>query len=55
MNFYAFDSFKGLPDLRTWGCGDNLKDNKKYIPFSLKTTEKTFDKLIKKIFLEEKS
>jgi O-methyltransferase len=48
MNFYAFDSFKGLPDLRTYNGGDNLKDNKNYIPFSLKTTEKNFDKLIKK-------
>lgn len=48
MNFYAFDSFKGLPNLRTYDGGDNLKDNKKYIPFSLKTTEKIFDKLIKK-------
>jgi hypothetical protein len=48
MDFYAFDSFKGLPDLRATDDGDNLKDNKNYIPFSLKTTEKIFDELIKK-------
>lgn len=48
MNFYALDSFRGLPDLKTYGNGDNIKENKKYIPFSLKTTEKDFDKIIKK-------
>jgi hypothetical protein len=51
MNFYAFDSFKGLPDLRTYGEGknkNNLKENFNYIPFSLKTESKIFDKLIKK-------
>ena len=47
MNFYAFDSFNGLPDLSKYG-GDNLKDNKNYIAGTLKTTEKNFDNLIKK-------
>ena len=28
MNFYAFDSFKVLPDLRTYDGADNSKDNK---------------------------
>ena len=48
MNFYAFDSFKGLPNLSTYGGGDNLKDNKNYVAGSLKTNEKDFDKLIEK-------
>ena len=49
MNFYAFDSFNGLPDLTIYGGGcDNLKENKNYITGTLKTTEKDFDKLIKK-------
>lgn len=48
MNFYAFDSFRGLPDLTTCGGVDNIKENKNYIPFNLKTNEKDFDRLIKK-------
>ena len=43
INFYAFDSFKGLPDFKS-----NIKENKNYISGSLKTSEKEFDKLIKK-------
>lgn len=54
MNFYAFDSFKGLPDLNNQGGKDNLKENKNYIPGSLKTTEKDFDNLCKKNIFRRK-
>jgi hypothetical protein len=51
MNFYAFDSFQGLPDLGE----ENLKHNKFYKPSALKTTEEQFMYIIKKhgLFLDK--
>jgi hypothetical protein len=44
MNFYAFDSFEGLPDLGS----KNLEHKKYYKPKNLKTPDNTFMDIINK-------
>ncbi len=42
MNFFAFDSFKGLPKVK-----DNYKQNHQWLPNMLVTDEKKFIKMVK--------
>lgn len=42
MNFFAFDSFKGLPKVK-----DNFKQNRRWLPNMLVTDEKKFIKMVK--------